>query len=73
MFSRMSTSSAVRDRRIGVPFAAESIKSNSQLHRESIGDGAMMVSHYCKVRVIYDFYIYLTSGNYCFQKSFRAV
>ena len=43
MFSRMSSSSAVRDRRVGVPFAAESIKSQSQLNRESVGDNAMMV------------------------------
>lgn len=45
----MSSSSAVRDRRVGVPFAAESIKSQSQLNRESIGDNAMMVCRliYC--------------------------
>lgn len=44
MFSRMSSSSTVRDRRIGVPFAAESIKSQSQLNRESVGDRAMMAT-----------------------------
>jgi WD40 repeat protein len=40
----MSSASAVRERRIGVPFSAESIKSQSQLNRESTGDSAMLAT-----------------------------